>query len=102
MQKGDLEAAVREFRDLTAREPTNAEAYYNLGTALKQQDNFADAEQALRQSIRLRTDLPESHFALGVVLWQTRRPEDAAASFREALARTVRTTPTRTTCSGLC
>ena len=86
MQKGDLEAAVREFRELTTREPTNAEAFYNLGTALKQQDNFADAEQALRQSIRLRTDLPESHFTLGVVLWQTRHLEDAAASFREALA----------------
>jgi cytochrome c-type biogenesis protein CcmH/NrfG len=34
----------------------------------------------------LRTDLPESHFTLGVVLWQTRHLEDAAASFREALA----------------
>ena len=37
--------------------------------------------------MRLEPDLPEAHFTLGVVLWQTRRPEDAAEQFRAALAR---------------
>jgi tetratricopeptide (TPR) repeat protein len=86
MQKGDLQAAVAEYRTLVAAEPGNAEAFYNLGTALKQQDDFAGAEQALLEAVRLEPDLPEAHFTLGVVFWQTRRPEEAAAQFRAALA----------------
>ena len=68
-------------------EPANAEAAYNLGLALKQQDDFAGAETELRKAARLDPTLPEAPFTLGVVLWQTGRPDEALEQFRETLAR---------------
>ena len=50
MQRGDLEGAVAVLRELTARDPANAEAHYNLGVALKQNDDFKGAEAALRRA----------------------------------------------------
>ena len=57
------------------------------GQALVQQGTFESAEAALRKAVRLRPDLPEAHYVLGVVLWQTRRAPEAADAFRAALAR---------------
>jgi Flp pilus assembly protein TadD len=55
--------------------------------ALKQQDDFAGAEEELRQAIRADPALPDASFTLGVVLWQTGRAEEAAAAFRDAIAK---------------
>ena len=75
------------YRALIERDPANAEAFYNLGVALKQLDEFADAESHLRKACELDPALPEAPFTLGVVLWQTGRPSDALAEFRAAIAR---------------
>jgi protein O-GlcNAc transferase len=69
-----------------SRDPKNALAFYNLGMALKQQDQFADAEQALRQAIAIDPSLPDAPYTLGVVLWQTGRGADALAEFRKTIA----------------
>ena len=68
------------YRALIALDPGNAEAFYNLGLALKQQDDFAGAEVELRQAVRSIRALPEAPFTLGVVLWQTGRADEAAAA----------------------
>ena len=75
------------YRALVALDPANAEAFYNLGLALKQQDDFAAAEVELRRAARLDPALPEAPFTLGVVLWQTGRADEALQQFRDALAR---------------
>ena len=82
MQKGDLEGAVKVYRELTRLSPNSAEAFYNLGLALKQKDDFQAAEVELRKATALDPALPEAHFTLGVVLWQTGRPEEALESFK--------------------
>jgi protein O-GlcNAc transferase len=53
--------------------------------ALKQQDDFEGAEAALRRATALDPGLPEAHFTLGVVLWQTGRADLAVTSFRAAI-----------------
>ena len=80
MQKGDLEGAVAVYRELTAMEPPSAEAFYNLGVALKQKDDFAGAEEALRRAMALDPAgaLPEAPYTLGIVLWQTGRAAESA------------------------
>ena len=75
------------LRELTARDPRNAEAFYNLGVALKQNDDFKGAEAALRRAVELGGTLAEAPFTLGVVLWQTGRPHEAIDMFRQAIAR---------------
>jgi Flp pilus assembly protein TadD len=87
MQKGDLAGAVVVYRELTTLDPRNAEAFYDLGLALKQQDQFEDAERALRTAMELDRELPEAPFTLGVVLWQGGRAEEAIALFKDAIAR---------------
>ena len=52
----------------------------------KQKDEFAEAESELRKAIALDPSLPEPHFTLGVVLWQTGRAEEALKSFDDAIA----------------
>jgi Flp pilus assembly protein TadD len=79
--------AAAELRELSRRDPTNAEALYDLGLALKQQDDFDGAAAAFRDAARLDPALPEAPFTLGVVLWQTGRADEAVAAFRDAIAR---------------
>jgi tetratricopeptide (TPR) repeat protein len=54
--------------------------------ALKQQDRFEAAEAELRKATALDPRLPEAHFTLGVVLWQTGRTAEAVPSFQAAIA----------------
>jgi len=79
----DHESALAEPAD-----PPSAEAFYNLGVALKQKDDLAGAEAALRRAIDLdpQSALPEGPYTLGVVLWQTGRAEEAVPAFQRALA----------------
>ena len=89
MQAGDLDGAVVVRRDALRLQPSSAEGRYNLGVALKQQDDFAGAEAELRQAIALDPKLPEARFTLGVVLWQTGRSDEAVRAFREVIARST-------------
>ena len=67
-------------------EPAYAEAFYNLGTALKQQDDFEGAERPCARPSGSAPTSPDAHYTLGVVLWQTRRLPEAVDEFRAALA----------------
>ena len=55
--------------------------------ALKQKDDFAGAEAALRKAIALDPSLPEPPYTLAVVLWQTGRAAEALPSFRRSPSR---------------
>src|SRR6185295_1074415 len=83
--KGDLEGAVAVYRELTTLDPPSAEAFYNLGMALKQKDDFAGAEEALRRAVAIDPALPEAHYMLGTVLRQQGKVDDALAEFRTAI-----------------
>jgi Flp pilus assembly protein TadD len=86
MQKGDLDGAIGVYRELLAGAEGTADDHYNLGMALKQKDEFTEAETELRKAIAKDPSLPEAHFTLGVVLWQTGRADDALRSFDDAIA----------------
>ena len=45
--------AIEVYRALTRMSPDNAEAFYNLGLASKQKDDFQSAEVDLHQAIAL-------------------------------------------------
>ena len=100
MHRGDLDGAVAVYRELIARDARSAEAFYNLGLALKQKDDFAGAERELRRAIELDPSLPEAPYTLGVVLWQTGRAEEAESTIPRSDRSASMTFPTRTTCWG--
>ena len=77
-----------ELRALLALEPANAEAAYNLGLALKQQDDFAGAETELRKAVATRSDAAGSTLhARRACSGRQAAPDEALEQFREALAR---------------
>ncbi|MGH9486675.1 MAG: alkaline phosphatase family protein [Terriglobales bacterium] len=73
--------AERVFRSVLELDPDHAGAMLGLAqTLMAQRQNRAAAEAALN-AIRLRFDLPEAHFTLGVALGRMGRPRRAAQAF---------------------
>jgi protein O-GlcNAc transferase len=69
-----LQTAIRN-------QPNYAEAYYTLGTILKQQEKLPEAATALREAIRLQPDFAGAHTTLAAVL---RQLGDAQGASEEA------------------
>jgi protein O-GlcNAc transferase len=64
--------------------PDYAEAYYMLGTVLKQMDKLPEAARALHEAIRLQPDLLGAHTNLAAVLRQMGDTSGAEAESRMA------------------
>ena len=75
---GLLEQAVAEY-------PNNAMAWQTLGWGHINAKNFPAAEKALRRSLKIQPKSAESHFELGLALFQQERIVEAADSFRRAI-----------------
>jgi len=60
--------AAELFRELTQREPGNAEYFFMLGRSHMELKQLAPAAAALRKAVELRTDFVEAYGALGSVL----------------------------------
>jgi tetratricopeptide (TPR) repeat protein len=73
---------VKELRAAIAARPDYAEAYYTLGTVLKQQGKMQEAADALRNAIRLQPDFAGAHTTLAGVLRALGDNEGAASEAR--------------------
>lgn len=67
------------------RQPQSAVAYYQLGLALHQQEQFPGAIAAYRTATRLDPRYEPAYTNLGVALLQTGQLEAAAQAFRQVL-----------------
>jgi Flp pilus assembly protein TadD len=84
-QHGDFPEAADELRAAIHAKPDYAEAYYTLGSVLKQQGKLPAAAEALREAIRLQPDFAGAHTNLGAVLRQLGDADGAAAESRIGL-----------------
>jgi tetratricopeptide (TPR) repeat protein len=84
-QQGDFPAAAEELHAAIQAKPDYAEAFYTLGTVLKQQDKLADSAAALREAIRLRPDFAGAHTTLAGVLRQLGDSAGAAAESKAGI-----------------
>ena len=75
------------YRALVALDPANAEAFYNLGLALKQQDDFAAAEIELRHAAAARSGVARGAVHAGRRPMADRSRGRGLEQFREAIAR---------------
>jgi tetratricopeptide (TPR) repeat protein len=83
-QQGQSQAAVYQFQQALAANPTNPDAYYNLGAAYhylgKQNGDSAlltQSETLYHQCLDLSPDHVPCHRALAVLLVDTNRPQSA-------------------------
>src|SRR5438477_5523578 len=79
---GDAEGAVSELKNAIAAKPDYAEAFYTLGTVLKQQSKLPESATALREAIRLQPEFAGAHTTLAAVLRQLGDSEGAATEAR--------------------
>ena len=82
---GDDTGAITSFNTVLASDPTNGEAWFNLGMVLYGQEQFADAEDCFRRSIETRGNDAQAWNNRGVCLFQTGRAADAKTCFQNAL-----------------
>ena len=68
LEAGRAREAEAGFRAVIRLQPAGAEAYYNLGIALKDQQRHAESVAAYSTAIGARPDFPEAHFNLGRAL----------------------------------
>jgi tetratricopeptide (TPR) repeat protein len=72
------------MRSAIQAKPDYAEAYYMLGTVLKQQNKLPEAAAALREAVRLQPDFAGAHTTLAAVLRKSGDASGAAAEARLA------------------
>jgi len=59
--------------------------YLRQAEAAFSQNNFEDAAQAYRRALKVKPDLAQAHYGLGLALARLERYQEAASAFREAL-----------------
>ena len=84
--RGQLRAALEQYRQAAAEKPWLSAAHYNLGTAFLQDGAFEDAEAALLRALELEPDYPDALGNLGLLLLTQGRREAAQRRFEWAVA----------------
>ena len=83
--KGDIDAAIGEFREALRLNPNFSIAHSNLGLALATKGNLGAAIKEYQESIRLTPNYPDAHNSLGIALADTGNIDAAIQEFLEAL-----------------
>ncbi|HEX4883330.1 MAG TPA: DUF5672 family protein, partial [Casimicrobiaceae bacterium] len=84
-QRGDLDAAERDYRAALAAAPSHPHALHYLGVIDWQAGRPQEALRRLEAAAQAVPHEPEFHNNLGLVLATLDRPDDAAAAHRRAL-----------------
>jgi tetratricopeptide (TPR) repeat protein len=83
-RQGLSDEAVEAYRKAIKLDPGSASAHYNLGSALARSGQFAEAERHLRSALK-KSPNTQTYTGLGIVLWQTGRPDEAIVNLRAAI-----------------
>jgi tetratricopeptide (TPR) repeat protein len=84
-QHGYLDQAAGAFKQVIAAKPTQADAYYNLGTLYLRRNSLDEARTYLEQSVKLRPNYPEAFNNLGMIAAQQNQPDEAVRNFQRSL-----------------
>ena len=84
-EKGQLDEAIAEFREVIRLKKDYAMAYNNLGIALNAKGQLDEAIAEYREAIRLNKNLFEPHANLGIDLRAKGQLDEAIAELREAI-----------------
>jgi Flp pilus assembly protein TadD len=84
-EKGQLDAAIAEFRDALRLEPDSARTHWHLGAALASRGAREDAVEHLSRSVQIDPGNGQAHYDLAVVLLEARRLDEAVDHLRATL-----------------
>jgi tetratricopeptide (TPR) repeat protein len=83
--RGDLPAAIAEWRRALAMKPADESANHSLGVLLMQTGRLTEAQPLFEQAIRTNPDYPNANADLGVVLAAAGRMDEAIPHFEKEL-----------------
>jgi protein O-GlcNAc transferase len=76
---------VAYYREAIRLAPRFADAYSNLGNALKQQGKLGEATSCYRAAIAIRPDFAAAHGNLGAALLDAGQLDEAASTLQHAV-----------------
>lgn len=82
---GDLDAAIREYREALRLRPQYAELHYNLGNALYDRGDLDEATTQYGEALHLKPDYPEAHYNLAQVFGDKGDVDKAIGHYLEAI-----------------
>ncbi|MFO1076846.1 MAG: tetratricopeptide repeat protein [Planctomycetota bacterium] len=82
---GDDVGAINAFNTIITSEPTNAEAWFNLGMVLFGQEQYSEAEDCFRRSLETDASDAQTWNNRGVCLWKLDNTAQAKTCFQRAL-----------------
>ena len=85
-QLGKLDEAVLAFQKALLIKPNDAQAYYNMGNALKDQEKLEEAIDAYRKALSIKPDYADAYVNMGNVLTDQEKLEDAIEAYNGALS----------------
>jgi Tfp pilus assembly protein PilF len=85
LSQGELEVAIREYRQSLELFANDPEAHFGLAEAYQRKQRFAEAERHLLEAARLRPDHHEARLNLGVLYLVQQRWPEAMTVFRALL-----------------
>jgi tetratricopeptide (TPR) repeat protein len=85
-QAGELEQAEQVFQQVLRIDPSEARAWFMLGTLYQGRKQTGEAERCFRQAVRLKPGEAEGYYSLGSALLQQGKQEEAATVYEKCLA----------------
>jgi tetratricopeptide (TPR) repeat protein len=86
MREGKLDEAAEGFAAVVGREPTFAEAHFNLGLVDEELGKYDEAIASLRQALKLKPRLHGANLFLGIAQFRVNDLNDAAATIQKETA----------------
>jgi Flp pilus assembly protein TadD len=83
---GDVEAAIRTYREYLTAHPDSLEARSNLGAALARSGRYAEAIAEYDTALAKSPDNPVLLLNLGLAYYKSGRPAEAATRFERAVS----------------
>jgi len=85
LERGQLDEAIREFREALRLEPKHSKAHNNLGKVLIMKNKISEAIEEFREAVRLKPDFLKAYNNLGLAYARLGKYELAMQNFNEAL-----------------
>lgn len=87
LQRGEIEAAVRDTEAALRLEPNLPQGQNNLGGAYRALGRFEESERAYREALRMQPDNLDTRYNLALVLIDLNRPGEAVGHITAYLAK---------------
>ena len=85
-QIGNLDDAVHAFQQALSIKPDDAQVYYNMGNALKDQEKLEEAIDAYKKALSIKPDYADAYLNIGTTLKDQGNLEEAIEAYKKALS----------------